>query len=280
MKIVNKISELQACMKEWRDLSVALVPTMGNLHAGHISLVNHARRLAERVVVSIFVNPLQFGASEDYATYPRTFEQDEKTLAAADTDLVFAPLPEEIYLRGRGSVTVVTVPDLSDILCGAARPGHFAGVATIVTILLNLVRPRWAIFGEKDFQQLLIIRRLVEDLHLAVEVIGHPTVREPDGLALSSRNSYLTAGQRHQAPILYQMLTTTRDQIYAGSRDYPKLEDERNWELILSGFEPEYYTIRRAADLALPQPEDRNLVILVAARLGRTRMIDNLAVTL
>lgn len=279
MKIVNKILELSATLNEWRDLSVAFVPTMGNLHPGHIALVNHARKLAERVVVSIFVNPLQFGPNEDYATYPRTLERDKKALHAAATDLLFTPSPQEIYPRGRTSITTITVPGLSDILCGASRPGHFTGVATVVAILLNLVRPRWAVFGEKDFQQLLVIRRMVEDLHLPVEILGYPTVREPDGLAMSSRNSYLSAEQRQQASILYRILSTTREKILSGARDYLKLEDECSWELILSGFEPDYYRIRRAADLAPPEAEERNLIIIAAARLGRTRLIDNLLVS-
>lgn len=278
MKLINKISQLHAIRSEWRDLSVAFVPTMGNLHAGHLALVQQARALAERVVVSIFVNPMQFGPTEDYAAYPRTLDRDRQ-LIENTADLLFAPAASEIYPHGIAGMTNITVPGLSNILCGASRPGHFNGVATIVTILLNLVRPRWAIFGAKDFQQLLIIRRMVADLHLPVEIVGCPTVRESDGLALSSRNSYLSAEQRQQAPHLARVLTATSAKIRAGTHDYSKMEDECSWELILAGFEVEYYAIRRTVDLALPEPDDRDLVILVAARLGRTRLIDNIFLT-
>ncbi|CAK0755355.1 pantothenate synthetase [Gammaproteobacteria bacterium] len=279
-QIVNSISGLRNLLAPWRDRTIALVPTMGNLHAGHLALVQHARTLAERVVVSIFVNPLQFGPSEDYAAYPRTLDLDSLKLAEERVDLLFAPSPQEVYPRGREGLTTVTVPGLSDVLCGATRPGHFSGVATVVTLLFNLIQPHVAIFGEKDFQQLLVIRRLVADLHLPVEVVAYPTVRESDGLAMSSRNGYLSAEERKQAPLLYRSLCQMRDSLTAGRRDYERLEEECRRGLSASGFNPDYCTVRRAQDLVAPGEEDRQLVVLAATHLGRTRLIDNIQVIL
>lgn len=282
MQVVESVEKLRNQIAAWRQAGerIALVPTMGNLHAGHLELVNQAHQQADRVVVSIFVNPLQFGAGEDFDSYPRTLEQDSAQLEQADTDLLFAPSVDEVYPRPQEEQATVTVPGLSDILCGASRPGHFSGVATVVCKLFNMVQPDLALFGEKDFQQLLVIRRMVEDLCLPVEIQGVPTVREEDGLARSSRNGYLTPDERFRAPALYRVLCETGEAIRIGDANFEGLEIAANEKLEAEGFEPDYFSIRRASDLALPEAEDRELVILAAARLGRARLIDNLQVSL
>lgn len=276
MHIVRAIPELRAMLDDWRDqkMRLALVPTMGNLHAGHLKLVEAARRAADRVLVTIFVNPIQFVAGEDYAEYPRTEAEDCRLLAEQGADLVFVPAVETMFPGGLERHTRVTVPGLDSILCGAYRPGHFAGVATIVAKLLNLTRPEIAVFGEKDYQQLLVIRRLVEDLAIPVEIVGVPTVREADGLAVSSRNAYLTAEERCSAPLLYRTLIELADRIAAGCRDYPGLEEEAMRRLRAGGFRPEYVSVRDAATLG--PPASGALRILAAAWLGRARLIDNL----
>lgn len=281
MQTVEQLSALRDQVRQWRaeGQRIALVPTMGNLHAGHLTLVREAHARAERVLVTIFVNPLQFGPKEDFASYPRTLAQDQEALSAAGTDLLFAPGVDVVYPQGQAQHTRVEVPGLSDILCGAARPGHFAGVATVVCKLLNMAQPDLALFGEKDFQQLAVIRRMVTDLCLPVEIIGVPTVREPDGLAMSSRNGYLSADERFRAPALSRTLNWVADQLRAGHRDYARIEAEAAEPLRQEGFEPEYVSIRRAADLAEPDPDETEpLVVLAAARLGRARLIDNLLV--
>ncbi len=272
--------DLRQQVRAWRSqgLRTGLVPTMGNLHAGHLHLVREAQRLADRVVVTIFVNPLQFGEGEDFDSYPRTLDEDRRKLEQVATDLLFAPPVSEVYPRPPGEQTVVTVPGLSDILCGASRPGHFAGVATVVCKLFNMVQPDVAVFGEKDFQQLLVIRRMTEDLALPVEVVGVETQREADGLALSSRNGYLSADERTRAPDLYRALNETATAIRGGEDDYTALEAGAMAGLRSSGFRPEYFTVRRCSDLALPSAADRDLVILAAAKLGKARLIDNLRV--
>jgi pantoate--beta-alanine ligase len=281
---IERISPLRARREEWRraDLRVALVPTMGNLHAGHLSLVREARRRAERVIATVFVNPLQFGAGEDFASYPRTLADDAATLREAGCDLLFAPSEREVYPRGRGEQTFVEVPALSDELCGASRPGHFRGVATVVLKLFNMVQPDVAIFGEKDFQQLLVIRRMTADLDLPLEVVGAPTVREPDGLAMSSRNGYLTAAERAIAPRLSATLKAAVTRLREGA-SVAEVERLALQDLAAAGFEPDYVSVRRRANLS-PPPTDRvaadgdlALIVLAAARLGRTRLIDNLA---
>jgi len=255
---------------------VALVPTMGNLHEGHLALVRLARERADTVVVSIFVNPLQFGRGEDFGRYPRTLPRDLALLEAEGVAAAFAPEVAEMYPAGQEGLTTVDVPGLSSILEGASRPDHFAGVATVVTKLLCIVTPDLAVFGEKDFQQLAVIRRLVRDLDLGVEVIAGPTVREPDGLALSSRNQYLSPQQRQQAPALYRTLAAARRRLATGDRSYAAIEEEARAALSAAGFEPDYVAIRRASDLAPPGEGDDGLVVLGAARLGTTRLIDNL----
>jgi len=257
---------------------VALVPTMGNLHEGHLALVRLARERADTVVASIFVNPLQFGRGEDFGRYPRTLQRDLELLEGEGAAAVFAPGVDDMYPDGQEQQTIVEVPRLSSVLEGAFRPGHFAGVATVVTKLFGIVTPDIAVFGEKDFQQLAVIRQLVRDLGLGVEIVAGPTVREPDGLALSSRNQYLSPGQRQQAPALYRTLAAARRRLAAGDRSYAAIEEEGKAALAAAGFEPDYVAIRRASDLALPGEADADLVVLGAARLGATRLIDNLRV--
>jgi pantoate--beta-alanine ligase len=254
---------------------VAVVPTMGNLHRGHLALVARARAEAERVVVTVFVNPTQFGPGEDFAAYPRTPAADAGVLAAAGCDLLFLPPVAEVYPAGEAGATRVEVPGLSTILCGAFRPGHFAGVTSVVTRLFNMVGPDVAVFGDKDYQQLTIIRRMVRDLHLPVRIVGLPTVREPDGLALSSRNQYLTPAERAVAPRLAAVLGEVATGLGAGRRDFGALEADAQAALVAAGFRPDYVAIRGATDLGDPAAADADLVVLAAAWLGRARLIDN-----
>jgi len=281
MEILPTTADLRARVRAWRAHSerIAFVPTMGNLHAGHLKLVRHARSLAARVVVSIFVNPMQFGPGEDYATYPRTLEADTAALAKADADLVFVPAVTEIYAQNMENTTRVVVPGLSEILCGEFRPGFFTGVATVVTRLFNLVEPDLAVFGEKDYQQLILIRRMTSELCLPVEIEGVATEREPDGLAMSSRNGYLTSGERAVAPVLYRTLSEVKSAVEQGAGAYPALEGTAMRTLAGAGFRPDYVSIRRAVDLAEPGGGDRALRVLAAAWLGDARLIDNLAIT-
>ncbi len=282
MKTVRKVVSLRENLRSWRSFSetVALVPTMGNLHAGHISLVEQARTLADRVVVSIFVNPTQFGPGEDFAAYPRTLDSDRRQLTRAGVDLLFAPPVQEIYPEGGEGATLVSVPELSRVLCGEFRPGHFDGVASVVTRLFNIVQPDCAVFGQKDYQQLLIIRRLQADLHLPVRVHVVPTAREPNGLALSSRNQYLDPAERARAPALARVLNECAALLREGGRDFPELEARGLAGLSAAGFRPDYFAIRNAPDLRVPGPADRHLVVLAAAHLGRARLIDNVLIDL
>jgi len=282
LKTVRTIRSLRENLGGWNkfDESIALVPTMGNLHAGHLSLVELARKLADRVVVSIFVNPTQFGPGEDYAAYPRTLDSDRRQLTHAKVDILFAPSVEEIYPDGESGSTVVTVPGLSTILCGEFRPGHFDGVASVVTRLFSIVRPDTAVFGQKDYQQLVIIRRLQSDLHLPIRIVSGPTMREADGLALSSRNQYLDAGERSRAAGLHHALAGCAAQLRAGKRSFPALEEKGTADLVAAGFRPDYFVIRNAADLSVPGAASRSLVIMAAARMGRARLIDNLLIDL
>lgn len=280
MKTVHTVAAVREIVSNWKrgGYRVALVPTMGNLHTGHIRLVERAQECADRVVVSVFVNPLQFGPGEDFEAYPRTLEADVRQLGAAAVDLVYAPSVKVMYHGPPAEQTRVEVPGLSDILCGASRPGHFVGVATVVCKLLNQVQPDVAVFGEKDFQQLLVIRRMVADLDSPVEILGQPTVREADGLALSSRNRYLSDDERKIAPELQRMLRATAKAVRAGRRDLGALEEEATAKLRKAGFSPDYVSIRRAGDLGTPEPGDQELVILAAAFLGKARLIDNVRV--
>ncbi len=255
---------------------VAFVPTMGNLHAGHLHLMQEARRQAQVVVASIYVNPLQFGQGEDFDAYPRTPAHDKTALLAAGVDLLFMPKESEIYPRGREAQTCVEVPGLSDILCGAFRPGHFRGVTTVVNRLFNLVAPDVALFGKKDYQQWLLVCLMAADLGMPVEIIGVDTVRDPDGLAMSSRNHYLTPDERNTAPRLYAALCAARDRMRHQKISPAEAEEGAARALKAAGFRLDYVSVRRCQDLALPQPDDRKFVILAAAWLGRTRLIDNL----
>ncbi len=278
MNVVETIVELRQTIRHWRQLgeSIALVPTMGNLHAGHLSLVKAAQAKAKRVVVTIFVNPTQFGPSEDYTTYPRTFTEDKLQLIDHDVDLLFFPAEETMY--SENVATSITVAGISERYCGASRPGHFNGVATIVAKLFNLVQPDIAFFGEKDFQQLAVIRKMVHDLNIPVTLQSVATVRETDGLALSSRNGYLTLEQRRIAPALYQTLCFAKTRIESGETDYRAVEAECVQTLKQAGFEPDYVAICRSVDLQSAGMLDQHLVILAAARLGRPRLIDNIRV--
>jgi pantoate--beta-alanine ligase len=276
------VRELRAAIARARSEGkrIGFVPTMGNLHSGHMALVTKAAQRVDFVVASIFVNPLQFGAGEDLDKYPRTLAADQEKLLQAGCHLLFAPGVEEMYPDGMAGQTRVSVPQLSEGLCGASRPGHFEGVATVVCKLFNMVQPDLAIFGQKDFQQLAVIRALVHDLNLPIQIIGEPTVRAADGLALSSRNGFLSEEQRAIAPALYRSLSQIAEAIEQGERDYPKLLSAHNQLLETAGFRPDYLEIRHALSLRPATPDDRDLVILVAAFLGTTRLIDNLHLNL
>ena len=277
MQVIARPSELRARVNEWRRNGerVAFVPTMGNLHAGHGTLVTEARSRAQRVVVSVFVNPLQFGPNEDFAAYPRTPDEDRQLLESLGVDLLFVPEVDDMYPHGQASTSRVQVPELDSILCGAFRPGHFTGVATIVAKLLNLVQPDVALFGEKDFQQLMIIRRAVDDLCMPIEVVGVATAREADGLAMSSRNRYLSDDDRAVSPRIFAELDGTRRQIETGARNFEALERTGFEALKAAGFKPDYFSIRDASNLLAPSPQSSEVVILTAARIGRARLIDN-----
>lgn len=279
MKIIDNSAGLRAQVLAWRQAGqrIAFVPTMGSLHDGHLALVEHARREADRVVVSIFVNPTQFGLDEDFERYPRALDDDIHELDKVEVDLLFTPSIEVMYPLETLHAVDIEVRGITDILCGAYRPGHFNGVATVVTMLFNLVQPDVAIFGEKDYQQLAVIRRMVRALHLPVEVIGSPTVRENDGLAMSSRNRYLSDNERKIAPKLYQSLQAARQQILDGERDFAMIEKQAMESLATAGFAPEYFAVHNRR-LEAPGAEDSEWVILTAARLGQARLIDNIQV--
>ncbi len=260
---------------------VGLVPTMGNLHDGHLALVRACRAQCRTVVVSVFVNPMQFGPNEDLGSYPRTLAADLALLEAERVDLVFAPAVEEMYPPGPSGETapaVVSVPALANTLCGADRPGHFDGVATVVAKLFNIVAPERAFFGEKDWQQLAVVRSMARSLDMAVEVLGIPTVRAADGLALSSRNGYLTAAQRRQAAAINDSIAAIASAIERGERDYAALERRGSRELADAGFTVDYVAVRDAERLTAPDASTRRLRVLAAARLGSTRLIDNVGV--
>lgn len=256
---------------------IAFVPTMGNLHQGHCSLIDEARRQGGYVVASIFVNPLQFGENEDLDSYPRTLEADQEKLRAHGCDLLFTPSVEEMYPAGSRLQTLVDVPELGRMHCGAARDGHFRGVATVVTKLFAIVQPDVAVFGRKDYQQLAVIQTLTRDLSLPVTIIGADTARDSHGLALSSRNGYLTPEELRIAPALYATLQKSRQAIEAGERDYQGLAERAKARLAQAGFAPGYFNICRQSDLQPAQSGDRQLVILAAAQLGGARLIDNIA---
>jgi len=280
--IINyNINDLRIQISEWKRASstIALVPTMGNLHAGHLSLIKKAKQSADKVVVSIFVNPIQFGKGDDYALYPSTFDEDSLKLKKSNLDLVFAPDLKQLYPGGTDDDTRVSVPELSDILCGAYRPGHFSGVATVVSKLFINIQPDIAFFGEKDYQQLLIIKRMTEDLCIPVKIEGVSIMREDDGLAMSSRNSYLTEHERSNAHLIYQTLLNAGQQLKASYTEIDVIELNAISELEKSGFKPEYFSVRRACDLKVPDGNDKDCIILMAAWLGKARLIDNIRIT-
>jgi len=277
MQTITSIQALRSCIRQWRPTghSIAFVPTMGNLHAGHIQLLTTARQKADKVVVSIFVNPAQFGLNEDYASYPRTEKQDQAILQEYGADVLFLPSEAEMYPQP--PKTGISVKELSTMYCGASRKGHFDGVALVVCKLLNMVQPDLLLLGEKDFQQLLLIRRMIADLNIPVEIHGVATVREADGLAMSSRNSYLTPAQRILAPKLFEALCKVRDLILSGNRDYDNILKTQINALQQIGFSVDYFQVCNRTDLLPASEDDNHLVLLIAAKLGATRLIDNLA---
>jgi pantoate--beta-alanine ligase len=266
----------------WRhhDEHLALVPTMGNLHEGHLSLVELARQHAERVVVTVFVNPTQFGEAEDYDEYPRTLKRDTQRLKKLDADVLFTPDEDTVYPFGIERATLVSVPGLTRNFCGASRPGHFDGVTTVVARLFALVQPDVAVFGQKDYQQQLVIRHMTVDLSLPIRIITAPTVREPDGLAMSSRNQYLSEAERSVAPQLHAALETIGVELQNGKRDFEAIENEARDTLRAAGFVPDYVAIRRAENLETPDRDCDEIVVLAAAQLGKARLIDNIVVTI
>ena len=286
MQIVSTISAYQKALSIWQQSSqsskpsIAFVPTMGNLHAGHIRLVEIAKQQATHVVVSIFVNPLQFGANEDLNAYPRTLEADIAALTAAGCDLVFTPTVAEMYPffdgKSLNQSMMVTPPPMANTLCGASRPGHFDGVATVVMKLFNIVQPNIAVFGKKDFQQLAIIKQMVAQFNMPITIIAGETVREASGLALSSRNGYLNATQKTQAAFLYAQLQSVVKKIQTGERDFENLIATATQQLNNAGWQTDYVAICNAASLAPATINDANLVVLAAAKIGSTRLIDNI----
>ncbi|MGL5472269.1 MAG: pantoate--beta-alanine ligase [Shewanella sp.] len=271
------IDDIRTQVRAWRAKgeTVAFVPTMGNLHQGHITLVKEAAKKCDHVVASIFVNPMQFGQNEDLDAYPRTLEADSQALTAAGAELLFTPTPAIIYPKGLAQQTYVEVPGISDVLCGASRPGHFRGVATIVCKLFNIVQPDVAFFGNKDYQQLLVIRTMVEDLSLPIEIIGIDTIREASGLAMSSRNGYLTVEEKAAAPALKKAIDAMAQGIKQGI-SIEQVTEEAKASLTAAGFTPDYLEVRHADTLAKAETQDKALVILAAAYLGKARLIDNL----
>lgn len=276
MQVIHSVAELRERLA--REPNNVFVPTMGNLHEGHIQLVRAARPRGACTVVSIFVNRLQFGPREDFDRYPRTLPADSAKLEAAGCDVVFAPDEKEIYPEPQ--TYTVDPPDIQHILDGAIRPGHFRGVATVVLKLFNMVAPKAAIFGKKDYQQCIVLKNMVRQLALPIDIILAETVRAPDGLALSSRNGYLSKEERVEAVSLYQTLLKAREQVAGGKRDFQRIELDGMAALAARGWHPDYIAVRRQSDLLPPEAGDRQLVILGAAKLGTTRLIDNLEITL
>lgn len=274
---VSTVAELREYVRhaKLKGLSVGFVPTMGNLHAGHMSLIKQAKKHCDIVIASIFVNPLQFNDQNDLTNYPRTLEQDQNLLEENGCNLLFAPSVNDMYPNGQESQTIVSVPDVSEGLCGGSRPGHFDGVATVVTKLLNMVQADKAFFGEKDFQQLAVIRKMVADLCIPVEVVGVPTERNSNGLALSSRNGYLSEEELALAPALFKSLQDVASAIQQGN-DFDSTLEQTQERLNKQGFEVDYLALYRESDLKPATPEDTKLVVLVAATLGNARLIDNL----
>lgn len=280
MLIIETIPLLRREIRRWRQEGkrIALVPTMGNLHQGHLTLVEEAKARADIVVVSVFVNPMQFDRPDDLARYPRTLQEDCEKLTRLGVDLVFAPSEKEVYPKGLEQQTYVDVPSLSTMLEGASRPGHFRGVSTIVSKLFNLIQPDIACFGEKDFQQLALIRKMVSDLNFDIDIVGVPIVRGPDGLALSSRNGYLTADERRLAPRLYNIMSHLATQLENGERNIDELLEQATSRLREAGLQPDELFVRDADTLLDVNVDTKTAVILVSAWLGKARLIDNMRV--
>ncbi|MES2237069.1 MAG: pantoate--beta-alanine ligase [Pseudomonadota bacterium] len=277
MQVHATIADVRAARTAMGVQRVAVVPTMGNLHAGHISLMRQAREYADVVMATIFVNRLQFRPGEDFEKYPRTFAADCAQLEAAGVDHLFAPVEAEMYPQPQ-TYYVEPPPEQADILDGEFRPGHFRGMATVVLKLLQITQPDMALFGKKDYQQLMVIRNMVADFNLPIQIIGGETVRAEDGLALSSRNGYLSTAERIEAPRLFQVITKVAAAVRAGNLDYKQLEQEAMVQLQVHGWLPEYVALRKKLDLQCAPAHDSGLVVLAAARLGSTRLIDNLEV--
>ena len=282
MDQANSVTELRHYVQHWKDhkQSIAFVPTMGNLHAGHLSLITKGQSLCDRSICSIFVNPMQFGPNEDFNHYPRTLDADIQLLESIGCDLVYMPTASELYPQGLEKISQVIVTDLTDTFEGAHRPGHFTGVATIVAKLFNIVKPDISVFGKKDYQQYCVIRKMTQDLNLDVEIIGQETTREASGLAISSRNRYLSEDQKTLAALIYQTLQDSAATIKAGETDFEKLEQQATERLNQAKFDTDYFSVCNADTLKSASSEDKKLVILVAARLSETRLIDNIEIDL
>jgi pantoate--beta-alanine ligase len=278
----SSVAEIRQYAQHWKDnaQSIAFIPTMGNLHQGHFSLIEKGQSLCDRTICSIFVNPMQFGPNEDFNHYPRTLDRDIKQLEAIGCDLVYMPTASELYPNGLDQISQVLVTDLTDSYEAAHRPGHFTGVATIVLKLFNIVRPNISVFGKKDYQQYQVIRKMVRDLDLEVDIIGQETTRETNGLATSSRNQYLTEADTSKAALIYQTLKTTAALILQGERRFNELEQQSTDQLNQAGFETDYFSICNAETLKPANPNDRKLVILVTSTLDKTRLLDNIEIDL
>ena len=278
----SSVAEIRQYAQHWKDnaQSIAFIPTMGNLHQGHLSLIEKGQSLCDRTICSIFVNPMQFGPNEDFNHYPRTLERDIEQLETIGCDLVYMPTASELYPNGLDQISQILVTDLTESYEAAHRPGHFTGVATIVLKLFNIVKPNISVFGKKDYQQYQVIRKMVRDLDLEVEIIGQETTREANGLATSSRNQYLTETDTSQAALIYKTLKTTAALILQGERRFNQLEEQAKVQLNQAGFDTDYFSIRNAETLKPASSKDRKLVILVTAGLGQTRLLDNIEIDL
>ena len=282
MNQAYSVSELRQYIQHWKDhqQSIAFIPTMGNLHQGHLSLIEKGQSLCDRSICSIFVNPMQFGPNEDFNHYPRTLEQDIELLESVACDLVYMPTASELYPQGLEKISQIIVTDLTETFEGAHRPGHFTGVATIVAKLFNIVKPDISVFGKKDYQQYCVIKKMTQDLNLDVEIIGQETTREPSGLATSTRNQYLNEEQKSKAALIYRTLQDASDKIIGGERNFALVEKQATDSLSQAGFATDYFNVCNADTLKPATPGDKKLVILVTTRLGDTRLLDNIEIDL
>jgi pantoate--beta-alanine ligase len=282
MNQANSVSELRQYIQHWKDhqQSIAFIPTMGNLHQGHLSLIEKGQSLCDRSICSIFVNPMQFGPNEDFNHYPRTLDEDIELLESVACDLVYMPTASELYPQGLGKISQIIVTDLTETFEGAHRPGHFTGVATIVAKLFNIVRPDISVFGKKDYQQYCVIKKMAQDLNLDVEIIGQETTREPSGLATSTRNQYLNEEQKLKAALIYRTLQEASDKIIGGQKKFAVVEKQAIDSLSQAGFDTDYFNVCNADTLKPATSGDKKLVILVTTRLGDTRLLDNIEIDL